>query len=115
MPQANGALGVIDFQDAVLGPVTYDLGSLLRDCYIRWPRERVEDWALGYYELAQQTGILRPDQAGIYLFDDHTIKPFDYTPGEGFAISTFDEVILSQNAINDDLYYGLQSNQGDDL
>jgi aminoglycoside/choline kinase family phosphotransferase len=55
--------GILDFQDAVIGPMTYDLVSLLRDCYVSWPRERVEDWALGYYELAQQTGILRPDQA----------------------------------------------------
>jgi len=54
--------GVLDYQDAVIGPVTYDLVSLLRDCYIRWPREQVERWALGYYELAGQTGILRPDQ-----------------------------------------------------
>jgi aminoglycoside/choline kinase family phosphotransferase len=50
--------GILDFQDAVVGPVTYDLVSLLRDCYVRWPRERVEDWALGYLELALQTGIL---------------------------------------------------------
>lgn len=51
--------GILDFQDAVIGPVTYDLVSLLRDCYIAWPRERVEEWALGYHELALQTGILR--------------------------------------------------------
>src|SRR5690606_27582870 len=37
--------GVIDFQDAVRGPVTYDLVSLLRDCYIAWPEERVYGWA----------------------------------------------------------------------
>ncbi len=37
--------GLLDFQDAVLGPVTYDLVSLLRDCYIAWPRVRVEAWA----------------------------------------------------------------------
>lgn len=55
--------GILDFQDAVIGPVTYDLVSLLRDCYIAWPRERVEAWATGYYELALQTGILRPDQS----------------------------------------------------
>ncbi len=55
--------GILDYQDAVTGPMTYDLVSLLRDCYIRWPRERVEGWALGYFELARQTGILRPDQA----------------------------------------------------
>lgn len=49
--------GILDFQDAVLGPVTYDLVSLLRDCYIAWPRARVEDWVKGYYELALQSGI----------------------------------------------------------
>jgi aminoglycoside/choline kinase family phosphotransferase len=49
--------GILDFQDAVLGPVTYDLVSLLRDCYIRWPESRVIDWATGYYRLARQTGI----------------------------------------------------------
>jgi aminoglycoside/choline kinase family phosphotransferase len=48
MPQADGALAVIDFQDAVMGPVTYDLVSLLRDCYIRWPSQQVRDWALAY-------------------------------------------------------------------
>jgi aminoglycoside/choline kinase family phosphotransferase len=49
--------GILDFQDAVRGPVTYDLVSLLRDCYIRWPRERVQDWAKGYHALCQQSGI----------------------------------------------------------
>ncbi len=49
--------GIVDFQDAVHGPVTYDLVSLLRDCYIAWPRARVEEWALGYYDLAVQSGI----------------------------------------------------------
>ncbi|MFI2811806.1 phosphotransferase [Microbulbifer sp. M83] len=50
--------GVVDFQDAVWGPVTYDLASLLRDCYIRWPREQVEKWALCYAATAQSAGIL---------------------------------------------------------
>ncbi len=53
--------GILDFQDAVIGPVTYDLVSLLRDCYIDWPRARVEDWALGYLELALQSGILQSE------------------------------------------------------
>jgi aminoglycoside/choline kinase family phosphotransferase len=53
--------GILDFQDAVIGPVTYDLVSLLRDCYIAWPRARVEAWALGYQELALQSGILREE------------------------------------------------------
>ena len=54
--------GILDFQDAVTGPVTYDLVSLLRDCYIEWPRARIEDWVLGYHELALESGILRSEQ-----------------------------------------------------
>lgn len=49
--------GILDFQDAVRGAVTYDLVSLLRDCYIAWPRERVEDWVRGYYMSARRSGI----------------------------------------------------------
>ena len=36
--------GVIDYQDAVIGPISYDLVSLFKDCYIEWPREKVEHW-----------------------------------------------------------------------
>lgn len=50
--------GVIDFQDAVLGPVTYDPASLLRDCYIAWPRAQVEQWVRDYHHQARQAGIL---------------------------------------------------------
>ena len=42
--------GILDFQDAVWGPVTYDLVSLIKDCYIAWPAARVRDWALQYRE-----------------------------------------------------------------
>ncbi len=49
--------GIVDFQDAVCGPVTYDLVSLLRDCYIAWPRARVETWALEYHAAALDAGI----------------------------------------------------------
>lgn len=49
--------GIIDFQDAVQGPVTYDLVSLLRDCYITWPRARVEAWVSGYQERARQAEL----------------------------------------------------------
>jgi hypothetical protein len=41
--------GILDFQDAVEGPLTYDLVSLLKDCYVRWPAEQVRDWASGFY------------------------------------------------------------------
>lgn len=47
--------GVLDFQDAVEGPVTYDLVSLLKDCYVKWPAERVSRWALDYYALLDPT------------------------------------------------------------
>jgi hypothetical protein len=50
--------GILDFQDAVKGPVTYDLVSLLRDCYVVWPLERVTGWAKRYYTQAQAMGIL---------------------------------------------------------
>ncbi len=41
--------GIIDFQDAVIGPITYDLVSLLRDCYIAWPYEQVKHWVIQYF------------------------------------------------------------------
>jgi len=41
--------GILDFQDAVEGPLTYDLVSLLKDCYVRWPAERVRQWAHEFY------------------------------------------------------------------
>ncbi len=44
----NGDIGVIDFQDAVIGPFTYDLVSLLKDCYIRWPSSAVTQRALAF-------------------------------------------------------------------
>jgi len=43
--------GVIDYQDAVIGPVTYDLVSLFKDCYIEWPRNKVEQWLDKYLQL----------------------------------------------------------------
>lgn len=48
--------GVIDFQDALRGPIGYDLVSLLKDCYIGWPRERVEHWVAGYRTLLRSRG-----------------------------------------------------------
>jgi aminoglycoside/choline kinase family phosphotransferase len=59
--------GILDFQDAVYGPVTYDLVSLLRDCYIAWPREQVEAWVSGYHDIAIDHGILRQRQEERFL------------------------------------------------
>jgi aminoglycoside/choline kinase family phosphotransferase len=49
--------GVLDFQDAVTGPITYDLVSLLRDAYIAWDEERQIDWAVRYWERAHKAGL----------------------------------------------------------
>ena len=60
MVTKDSSPGILDFQDAVLGPVTYDLVSLLRDCYIRWPHEQVTQWADQFrqtYNAAHQTDI----------------------------------------------------------
>ena len=49
--------GVIDFQDAVYGPITYDLASIYKDAYIRWEEERILDWSVRYWEGARKTGL----------------------------------------------------------
>jgi aminoglycoside/choline kinase family phosphotransferase len=53
--------GILDFQDAVSGPITYDLVSLLRDCYIAWPIERVEQLALGYLDFLRARELVEVD------------------------------------------------------
>ncbi len=59
----HGSIGIIDFQDAVKGPMTYDLVSLLRDCYIDWPEEKVTQWVTQYYELALVNKLHNVSQA----------------------------------------------------
>ncbi len=54
--------GIIDYQDAVYGPITYDLVSLLRDCYIRWPLERVDAWVERYAQQALEAGLFAQSQ-----------------------------------------------------
>lgn len=49
--------GIIDFQDAVYGPITYDLVSLFKDAYIQWDEERILDWTIRYWEKAQKAGL----------------------------------------------------------
>ena len=55
--------GILDFQDAVLGPITYDLVSLLRDCYIAWSTEQVEQWMTNYYQRLSQAQMVDCDLA----------------------------------------------------
>lgn len=54
-------MGILDFQDAVVGPITYDLMSLLRDCYIHWPQSCIEKWIKQYYRYCIQAQIDLPD------------------------------------------------------
>jgi len=62
-----GNPGVLDFQDAVYGPVTYDLASLLRDAYIQWDEEIVLDWVVRYWQSAKQVGLpVNPDIDAFY-------------------------------------------------
>lgn len=58
MVRADQELVLIDFQDAVMGPVTYDLVSLLRDCYVRWPDDFVESLLAYAHELLRDTGYI---------------------------------------------------------
>ena len=53
--------GIIDFQDAVCGPIAYDLVSLLRDCYIEWPESQVQEWVERYREQAVRAGLTDAD------------------------------------------------------
>jgi aminoglycoside/choline kinase family phosphotransferase len=64
----DGTLGIIDFQDAVTGPVTYDLVSLLRDAYVQWPAARVDGWVRDF---AHRLRVERRIDAGV---DDATFR-----------------------------------------
>ncbi|MGM0632043.1 MAG: aminoglycoside phosphotransferase family protein [Pseudomonadota bacterium] len=69
--QPDGLPGVIDFQDAVCGPVTYDLVSLLRDCYIVWTPETVRSMALRYRDRLLEQGVV-PEYS-----DERFLRDFD--------------------------------------
>jgi N-acetylmuramate 1-kinase len=71
MVLAQGNPGIIDFQDAVRGPLTYDLVSLLKDCYITWPREKVCHWVSQYRVLlqAQNLPVGQDDHQFLRWFD----------------------------------------------
>ncbi|MHB1586121.1 MAG: aminoglycoside phosphotransferase family protein [Acidiferrobacteraceae bacterium] len=58
MRTARNNPGILDFQDAVLGPITYDLVSLLKDAYIAWPRHQVNEWVAGFCQLEIDSGLV---------------------------------------------------------
>lgn len=61
--------GVLDFQDAVYGAITYDLVSLLKDAYIEWDEEQIIDWAVRYWEKARKVGLPVPDDFSEFYRD----------------------------------------------
>jgi N-acetylmuramate 1-kinase len=61
--------GILDFQDARYGPLSYDLVSLLKDAYIAWPEERVLDWAVRYWEMARRAGLPLAADFGSFYSD----------------------------------------------
>lgn len=60
-------LAVIDFQDAVIGPITYDPVSLLKDCYIAWPRERQLMWLSQYQQSLTASGLIAPVSTATFV------------------------------------------------
>lgn len=61
--------GILDFQDAMIGPISYDVVSLLRDCYIAWPRLQVLDWLSQHYQRTRRQGLLAQHSEAQYLRD----------------------------------------------
>ena len=68
----QGKLGIIDFQDAMLGAITYDLVSLLKDCYVCWPESWVIERALGFKKHLESAGLLAD------IADSQFLKWFDF-------------------------------------
>lgn len=67
MVTAHHNPGVLDYQDAVWGPLTYDLVSLLRDCYIAWPPSEIARWALGFRDRLVAQGMLESCDDATFL------------------------------------------------
>jgi aminoglycoside/choline kinase family phosphotransferase len=61
--------GILDFQDAVYGPITYDLASLYKDAYISWDEERVLDWTIRFWERAKKEALPVPADFGEFFRD----------------------------------------------
>ncbi|MDI4634798.1 phosphotransferase [Pelomonas sp. V22] len=66
MTSLDGVPGVLDFQDAVCGPIAYDMAALLRDAFISWDEERELDWAIRYWEQARKAGLPVGEDFGEY-------------------------------------------------
>ncbi len=93
----DGNIGIIDYQDAMEGPITYDIASLLRDCYVDWPEKNVKTWALYYKQMAQQCGLLNES-----ISDATFLIWFDWTSIQRHlkALFTFSRKSLRDNNDN---------------
>ncbi len=60
----GGPLGVLDFQDAVYGPITYDIASLMRDAFVTWEEDYVLDVTVRYWQKARKSGLPVGDDFG---------------------------------------------------
>ena len=65
----DGVPGILDFQDAVTGPVSYDIASLMRDAFVSWGEEFVLDVTIRYWDKARRAGIPVPRDFGVYWRD----------------------------------------------
>ncbi len=65
----GSGMGVLDFQDAVYGPISYDISCLFKDAFISWPEQKVEQWLLQYWQLAQQAGLPVPGEFASFQRD----------------------------------------------
>jgi aminoglycoside/choline kinase family phosphotransferase len=92
--EENASIGVIDFQDAVCGPCSYDLVSLLKDCYIDWPLAQVKTWALEYRKLAGQQKLINVEE-------DKFLRDFDLMGAQRHlkAIGIFSRLCLRDQKI----------------
>jgi aminoglycoside/choline kinase family phosphotransferase len=61
--------GILDFQDAVYGPITYDVASLFKDAFISWPEARVIDWTVRYWDEARRAGLPVDPDFGVFYRD----------------------------------------------
>jgi hypothetical protein len=61
--------GILDFQDAVYGPITYDLASLFKDAYIQWEEAQVMDWLIRYWDKARTAGLPVHSDFGVFYRD----------------------------------------------
>jgi len=77
MVKEDGKLAHIDFQDGVIGPISYDMVSLLKDCYISWPKEQVEGWVKYYGEEAAKAGLF-DSNSNDGLNNNQLLKWFDW-------------------------------------